>query len=143
MPFVFNPFTGELDGIADPIDDAFTFPADCSASEGVGDCVYVSSDLVSGVIQVRKADVTDSSKMPSIGIILYKPTTTTCIVVYLGAFPVGVLPSFLPGKKYYVGASSKPVSVTPTAPAIIQIVGIALDSGRLLFNPSPSMVKVT
>lgn len=143
MPFVFNPFTGKFDAVSDPIDEPFTFVADCSVAEDVGDCVYVSGEALAGVIQVRRADITDSAKMPAVAIIVEKPTGTTCIAVYIGAYPVGVLPAFLPGKKYFVGAAAKPVAVPPSPPALLQIIGVALDSGRLLFNPSPVMTKVT
>ena len=144
MAFVLNPFTGQFDAVSDPIDEPISTEADCSAAEAVGDCVYVSADAVSGVIQVRKVDVTDSAKMPAIGMILDKATSTTCTVALLGTVPVGALPAFVPGKRYFVGASSKPVAVPPaTPPVLVQVVGIALDSGRLLFNPSPNMTKLT
>jgi hypothetical protein len=143
MAYVFNPFTGHFDALSDPIEDAFTFDADCSTAEAVGDCVYVSAEAVAGIVQVRKAVVADTTKMPAIGIILEKPSTVTAVVAYLGSFPVGALPAFLPGKRYFVGASSQPVSTPPTAPALIQVVGVALDSGRLLFNPSPVMIRTT
>lgn len=141
--FVFNPFTGNFDAVSDPpIESPFTFLADCSAAEAVGDCVYVSADAVLSVVQVRKAVPSDGTKMPAIGIILDKPTATTATVVYLGAFPVGLLPAFLPGKRYFVGSASQPTSAPPSAPAIIQVVGVALDSARLLFNPSSVVIKV-
>jgi len=143
MPFVFNPFTGIFDAVSDPVEDAFTFDADCSAGESVGDCVYVSADAVAGVVQVRKAIVSDTTKMPAVGVIAEKPTATTCVVIYLGTLPVGALPAFLPGRRYFVGASSQPTATPPTAPALLQVVGVALDSGRLLFNPSPVMIRTT
>jgi len=144
VAFVFNPFTGNFDAVTlGPEAEPFTFIADCSAGESVGDCVYVSADAVLGVLQVRKVDPSDPTKMPSLGIIVDKPTATACTVVYLGAFPVGGLPAFLPGKRYFVGASSQPVSVPPsTSGVLVQVVGIALDSGRLLFNPSPNMTRL-
>ena len=141
MPFVFNPFTGNFDATSDPLEEAFTFVGDCSAGEAVGDCVYVSGAEVLGVIQVRKVDVTDPAKMPAIGIILDKPTATTCTVAYSGGVTIGILPPFLPGRMYFVGHSSKPDATRPASPAMVQVVGVAVTSGRLLFNPSPNMTR--
>jgi hypothetical protein len=140
MPFVFNPFTGNFDTVSDPIEDAFTFAADCTASELVHDVVRISADVVAGVFQVRKVDVSDSTKMPGIGIIIEKPTASTAIVVYLGA--VTLVGPLLPGKVYFIGADSKPSSTCPSGPALVQPIGFALDATRLLFKPSMTMVRV-
>lgn len=144
MAFVLNPFTGQFDAVTlAPDVEPFTFIADCSVAEAVGDCVYVSADAVLGIVQVRKVDATDPLKMPALGVIVDKPTATACTVIYLGALPVGALPAFLPGKRYFVGLSSQPVATPPVTPGVlVQVIGIALDSGRLLFNPSPIMTRL-
>jgi len=143
VPFTFNPFTGNFDAVSDPIETPFTFSANCLSTDAVGHCVYITGDLVLGVIQVAKADITDKTKMPAVGVIVSKSAATDCIVVYLGAVDLaGVVPALSPGKMYFVGPDSKPNVVRPVGPALLQIVGVALDSSRVLFNPSPNMTKV-
>lgn len=139
MRFVLNPFTGEFDAVTDPLEAPFSFPASCQPADAVGDCVHVAGDFVAGVAQVTRADITDNAKMPSIGIITGKGSATSCTVAFFGSV---VLVAALPGKLYFVGSDAKPTATRPAGPALIQIVGVALGSTRLLLNPSPNMTKV-
>ena len=144
MSFVFNPFTGTFDATTPPPDvEPYTLAADCTAGEAVGDCVYIAADAVLGVVQVRKVDVLVPAKMPAVGVIRDKPTATTCTVIYLDALEVGALPAFVPGARYFAGTSGQPVSVPPITPgALVQVIGLALESGRLLVNPSQNMTRI-
>lgn len=141
MPYVFNPFTGSFDTVneGDPYASAFTFPANCDGSDAVDHCVYISGDLSGGLPTVMRADITDPSKMPAIGVIISKQTSSLCIVAWFGSVTKSGL---TPGSRYFVGSDSKPTATRPSAPSLIQIVGVAVDSGRLLVNPSPDMVRL-
>lgn len=139
MAYVFNPFTGNFDAVTDPLEAPLSFPANCQSADDVGDCVYVSGDVIAGTIQVAKVDIADTTKMPSIGIITSKSGSTSCIVAFFGS--VDLSPA-VPGKIYFVGADAKPTATRPAGPALIQVVGVALDTARLLLNPSPNMTKV-
>jgi hypothetical protein len=52
----------------------------------------------------------------------------------------------LPGKTYFVGADSRLTNIPPVAPsggkAFVQVVGVAMDSSRLLLNPSFNLTRV-
>lgn len=135
---------GRIALVSDPVIEPFVFVANCLASDVVGDCVYISADAIATVIQVTKVDATDVLKMPVRGIIVSKFSSTVCSVVYYGAVSLtGIVPPLSTGKRYFAGASSKPTAVPPTRPTFIQVVGIALDSSRLLFDPSPNLIKLT
>lgn len=137
--YVFNVFTGTFDVVQDPIDEPLVFPASCQSSDSAGDCVYISGDSTAGLAQVTRADIADTSKMPAIGIITSKSSSTSCLVAYLGVVPITVA---LPGKIYFVGSDGKPTATRPAGPALIQSVGVALDASRLLLHPSLNMTKV-
>lgn len=107
--------------------------ADCTAAESVGDFVYVSGPAVNEHLQVRKADPTDEMKMPAVGVIIHKLSSTSCLVQCEGA----TLPIFLgltPGRPYFVGLTARATHVPPapsTAPLVWQAIGTAL-SGDML-----------
>lgn len=108
------------------------FEANCLASDAINQFVRVVGNTL-GVPNVTRADPTDASKMPAVGVIVQKPTTTTCLVQVSGQ-----ILSFSPitaGTWYYVGAASSPVSAPPALPAIQQIIGVGLDTSRLLLRP--------
>ena len=116
--------------------------AACGGSDAVNDLVYVTGPAVGGLVQVSKADIDDVAKMPAIGIITAKSTSTRCTVALGGVVPIAGL---LPGATYFVGPTGQPTRTRPPAgPAgrFIQAIGIALDVGRLSLNPSPQMTKV-
>lgn len=140
MAYVFNPFTGKLDAILDPVVDPFTFIANCDSSDAVGQCVYVSADSIGGVFQVTKVDPTNPAKMPAIGIITIKTSPTDCTVSFFGV----ILSSGLsPNARYFVDVTSYPTSSVPAArPVILQELGRALDSTRLLLIPSNHLLRL-
>jgi len=51
----------------------------CTATEGVGDAVFLST-----ADTVLQSDASDTTRMPVIGIIVEKPTTTSCWVIHAG-----------------------------------------------------------
>ncbi len=116
--------------------------AACIASDAVNDLVYVTGPAVSGLAQVSRVDIADIAKMPAVGIITAKSTPIRCTVALGGVVPIAGL---FPGATYFVGPTGQPTSVRPPAGPggrFIQAVGVALDAGRLSFNPTPQMTKV-
>jgi hypothetical protein len=127
-----------------PLDDAAllkgrTFLADCQPTDIVGNCVIVTGPAVLGMPQVTKVDIkTTGLTQASIGIIAEKSSATRCLVMSFGE--LAVLPALLiPGKHYWIGDDSNPTSVLPVPDPgqkiACQIIGSAIDTGRLLINP--------
>jgi hypothetical protein len=121
----------------------FQLAANCMATDAVGDLVYVRTDAAGGVPQVTKIEVTDSSKMPAIAVIIAKSSPTDCRILRYGLHS---MPGLIPGKTYFAGLDG---TITPTRPAsipgskvFVQVVGVALDSGRLILNPSFNLTRL-
>ena len=108
-----------------------TFDATCQATDAVGNLVYSKADN-----EVETIDITDSSKMPAVGIILEKITATTCVVQTFGPYEIAGL---TPGQRYWAGALGVPSDLFPTAAsggiAIAQVVGFALSTDELILDP--------
>ena len=130
----------EVGGNPDPVTTPFSFVATCLSSDVVGGAVYISGDAIDGVPRVTAADPTVPDKMPSIGMILSKSSATNCVVAYFGAVPVTGL---TPNARYYVGIGGAVVPHVPSnRPFIVQVLGQALDSGRLLLTPSKTVLRL-
>lgn len=112
------------------------FPADCAASDAVGDFIHITGDKVAGVYQVTKVDILDAATMPCIGVITSKASSLSCFVMTFGVVPATGL---VAGKRYWVGSDSKLSDSFPTPGAgdiaVAQVVGVALDSTELLLRP--------
>jgi hypothetical protein len=98
------------------------FSASCAAGDLLGDAVYVSGPEVAGVPPVTKTAIdgtpnADPLKAISIGIIVFKPTATSCIVQTFGPVQglyTGLSPYTKP--RMWVGASSQLVDTVPGNP---------------------------
>lgn len=112
------------------------FPADCLATDIVGDFIHITADKVAGVYQVSKVDILDATTMPCIGIITNKPTSTSC---FIQTFGIIAATGLVAGQRYWVGADSQINAAHPTPGpgqiAVAQVVGVALDSTELLLRP--------
>lgn len=121
-----------------------TFEADCLVTDSAGDCVYVTADTVGGRYQISRCDPSDFNMMPSAGVITSKPTTTTCVVQWLGELQ-GVVSGFTPRLPVLVGETGQ-LSQTPPDPPTgevryVQTMGVALASDVVLLSPEILMVK--
>lgn len=115
------------------------FKGSCTAAEVVGRAVYISGPESGGVFPVRLARCDDWSTMPAVGIIIEKPTTTTCYVQQVGRLPSGTVSGLERGKTYKVGYSGLLVKLAP-APgiggfSIVQFIGLAMDSDEFHVSP--------
>jgi len=115
----------------------------CQASDVIGRCVYISGPEVGGKYQVSTVDPQNGSKIPSIGVIVEKLTSTTCIVQLSGALK-DIVTGLTPGKALFVGAGGI-LSHSLPSPGIsfayVQPMGVAVDSNALLLSPSLSIIK--
>ncbi len=111
-----------------PVDQ---FDSACQAGDAVGNLVYSLADD-----EVETIDITDSAKMPAVGIILEKITATTCVVQTFGAYDSAGL---TPGNRYWAGPAGTPTNVIPTASpggiAILQVIGFAHTPDELFLDP--------
>ena len=113
------------------------FTASCSASEQVGDFVYVAG---SGP-DVRKVDIDDWGKMPGVGMVISKSTATSCVVQTSGEIPEDVLTGLTVSRLlYYIGVDSK-VALSPfvrplTGTRYIQAAGTAIGATRFVLRLS-------
>jgi hypothetical protein len=120
------------------------FEADCLATDALGDCVYITGDAVGDRYQVTKADPTDYSKMPAVGVIVSKVSATQCRVQFIGEL-VDIYSGLTVRKTAFVGldgriAESPPIPA-PVGYAFSQTLGTVIDSGRILLTPNFHMIK--
>lgn len=105
------------------------FKAYCFSTDLVGHLVYIMGSMVGDFYQVTKTDITNSSKIPSIGLIVHKDVATECVVQTAGIVR-DLLTGLTPNATLFVGDDSSPVEAVPSRPVTgykyIQIVGRSL-----------------
>lgn len=90
----------------------------CPSGTAINQLVYISA-----ADTVALADNTSpGSAFPAIGFVAAKPTTTTCIVTWVGE--LGGFGGLVPGSVYFLGNAGG-ITTTPSSPACNQRVGIA------------------
>lgn len=145
MPFIdLNPPSGS--GVT-PGDATITFSAICPSSLIVGDVVYISGDKSGSFFTVDKVDITTTTKMPAIGVIITKPTSTTATVMALGKI-VGLYTGLTPNANLFPDSSGRltetPVVSPSTGIRLVQHVARALSSDTLLIKiEDPPFVRVS
>jgi len=119
-----------------------TVEANCLATDAVDDCVYITGDAVLSIYQVSKCDITDALKVPAVGIIVAKASSTECTVMLAGVIPYAGL---TPGKLHFVSASG---TLTATRPSPsggnvhVQPMGKALSSTRFALLPGNNITRL-
>jgi hypothetical protein len=114
------------------------FSATCLATDLVGNFAYVT-----GPYAVTTVDISDSTKIPTIGVIISKSTPTTCVVQWHGEVS-GLYVGLIPGKMYFVGSDGRPSATVPviiSGYGYIQKIGVGLNPSTLLVMPSLELVK--
>lgn len=102
----------------------------CSASEQVGDVVYIFSSAF-GNPEVRRADNRDISTAKVMGFVVSKSSDTSCIVRIMGV--VTNFTSLIPGEDYFLGLDGGVTNVATTiSGSVIVPLGKALDVNRIL-----------
>lgn len=79
----------------------FKRPVDCLSSDSIGDSVYIRAGFAGGRWQVAKADPGDDAKMPAVGILISKSSTTEGEVQLWGEVP-SIFSSLSIGRTYHV-----------------------------------------
>lgn len=96
----------------------------CLSGDAVGDAVYISAANT-----VAKADADDTAKIPAVGLIVSKQSSTSCTVRFNGL--VTGLTSLTAGAIYYLSATAGAITATaPTAPYAAPI-GLAVSTTTL------------
>jgi len=116
----------------------------CMLTDQVGDGVYIRG-AANGFYKVAKADPSNLSKMPAIGVIIKKWDYTSALVQLYGEVR-GLYTGLFPGKRYFVGLNGRPAlpgdfsNPSPGEKWRIQTLGISLDVGVLLLEPSNDLI---
>ena len=106
--------------------------AKCLVTDLIGDCVHVRGDSdLQGNYLVERADPTNPTKMPAVGIILEKTAADTCWILSLDEMDVSGL---TPSRPLFVGLDGRPTHTTPDWPATRQNIGIALSSTKAFLS---------
>jgi hypothetical protein len=125
----------------------FKIEANCLASDAIGKCIYCTGDPIGGKYQVTTVDPKDYAKMPAIGIIVSKASTTDCEIQW--AWDTDIFAGLTIGKTAFVGLDGSitqdPSSIVADPSGIVfhQAIGAALASDSLLIAPSFNMTIKT
>lgn len=106
---------------------------DCEATAAIGDIVY--QDALNDTKALVNTDNTETQ--PSIGVIIGKPTTTTCQVLVLGI--ENGFSGLSIGNKIFLDTDGTPTSTKP-ATGYIQTLGIAVSATQIYFSPNATRV---
>ena len=121
-----------------PVADNF-FTATCGAGVAVGDFVWVSAAGPTVVV----VDIDAVSAQLALGVIVSKPTPTSCVVQRAGELKTSGL---TPGAWYFISPSGQAVTPRPPNPVSgkrsVQFVGQAITTTRLGLNISPTLTRV-
>ena len=107
--------------------------AGCTDVEQVGDFVYVHN-RVDGQLRVRRAEPSDSIKLPAAGVVISKQSDTECRVQFSGETPA-IFSSLDIGEVYFLDDEGK-ITRMPPSPigsgySFVQSVGIATAEDRI------------
>lgn len=120
-------------GGGSPVEPLFS----CPAGVAIRDVVYISA-----ADTVDKADASDISTAPAVGVVISKPTATTCRVKSFGVIPgfSGLTP------KATIFLSTTAGGITESPPTgddeVIQILGIVKDTDEILLNADNTLTLI-
>ena len=139
VKYIFNPFTAEFDAIKTKGNisaKSVTDLRNCLATVQVGDVVMESNIITNGV-----ETVTDNTDVrPAIGLVINKPTSTTCEVLFVGT--VEGFTGLNKGTKVFLNIDGTVTSSVATT-GYLQCLGTARDPDTVDFNPQLNRVKRT
>lgn len=128
--------------VSRPRVDGSLATATCTAGEAVGDLVYISGPRVGSDYTVRKADISDYTKMPAVAIITSKLSATQAVIQFEGE--TGLYSGLSPGRLYWVSDSGIPTSTVPPISSgqrkYHQSIGIATDSDRIRLEFNKNLI---
>lgn len=114
------------------------FDADCPSGVSVRDVVYLSA---AGTVD--KANASDNTKAPAIGIVVAKTTPTRCTVRKSGS--IGGFSDLTPRAVYYLDKLDGAMisAPGPTQPAVFQKLGQATSDSVFEANVDPTTFDMT
>jgi len=109
----------------------------CSSNENVLDVVYIKDDM-----SVARANASTINTSNVIGVIIDKPSDTTCSVVVHGI--IDIFSNLEVSKRYFLDINDGQITTIPTtSPGTILLeLGVALTDTMLLFDKKP-LIKRT
>jgi len=109
----------------------------CTVAEQIGDVVFESA-----ADTVRQANAASTATMPAVGVIILKPTATTCIIAKAGE--VALFAGLMVGQEYYVSETT-PGDITQDIPTgsgeVVHYVGKAKNTTTLLIDLGQPTVR--
>jgi hypothetical protein len=117
------------------------FAAACTAAEAIGDWVHIAGPAVAGLPYVERADPSQLDRMPAVGMVLSKASSTRCLVGTSGVVAQAG-PPLTPGGRYFVGLDGRLLLGPPAAgpgPVFWQTVAVAVDEGHVELSVSLNM----
>lgn len=137
VKYIFNPFTSEFDAIKTKLNESAKSVTDirnCLVSVAVGDLVMDSNIITNGVDKT----VDNTDVRPTIGIVIKKPTSTTCEVLFVGT--VSGFSGLAKASKVFLSVTGTTTSTIVTT-GYVQTLGVARDPDTIDFNPQLNRVK--
>jgi hypothetical protein len=125
----------ETEGLTPDPASTDTFSATCPISCETGTWVYAAGPKIGDVYQVDTVDPSDTLKVPAIGIVINKPTTTTAVVQWRGMLRGSFL-SIGIRKVCYVGLDGFTTDTPVVSPNYSQVVGSSVDTNEIVVRPT-------
>lgn len=117
--------------------------ANCDNSVLVGDCVYIIS-FMDSVYTVGRADMRHVSKLPTVGIVVTKESSTKCVVQLSGLIE-GIYSGLLIGKSVFVGLDGQ-ITQSSLRDAdndiFLQIMGSGISPNSILLSVQFNLTKI-
>jgi len=110
---------------------SITTVMDCAVSVAVNDWVYQSLTTDNRAIKAA----TNSPNAPVVGIVIAKPSSTTCEVLLNGTYSLAVARG-----KMFLGSGGAAVNVGPST-GYLQTLGVSFGNGTVYINPNLNRVK--
>lgn len=139
VKYILNPFSNEFDAVQvkDNISaQTLVVSRNCLEAVSVGDLVVESLTIVNGVDAVSD----NNDVRPVIGIVIEKPSTTTCRVLLVGT--IGGLSGLTKASKVFLNTDGTITSSVVTT-GYLQCLGTARDVDTVDFNPQLNRVRRT
>lgn len=139
-----NWFDAVPTSLSDLVDYKNTFPANCLATDSIGDAVYSTANDIDGIYQVTKCDPANKLKMPCIGVIKSKSDDTNCRIQYNGLL-AGIYGELTINKLLFVGLDGG-LTHEPPSPlghdyVLLQPIGTAITEDVILIQPSFTLLE--
>lgn len=121
---------------------------DCLAGDAIGNAVYITGDSVNGVFQVASCDPTNRNKMPAVGIIISKPSSTKAEICFSGLVYASWT-TFTPQTVYFVGTLGV-LATSTTFGNMVQPIAVAISNSFLkvieglpIVHPQPTLASLS